>query len=116
MDHHERELPADQTLRTRSGQSEELLEQMRDAILAQEQLQVQLRAAVKELSEALRLQNRPAAQERPDPQLQLLEARIRGVEQRADLTADQLQGILQSRIWRIFVRAGGFLLRLRRRN
>jgi hypothetical protein len=120
MDHHEPEFSADPALQTRSGQSEEALAQMRDdlrdAIRAQEQLQVQLRAAVKELSEALRNQLRPTALERPDPQLQLLQARIRGVEQRMDRTAEQLKGILQSRIWRTLVGAGGFLLRLRHRK
>lgn len=120
MKHHERELPANHALQTRSGQSEEVLAQMRDdlceAIRAQEQLQVQLRAAVRELSEALRHQHRPATLERPDAQLQLLEARIRGVEQRVDRTAEELKGILQSRIWRTLVRTGGFLLRLRNRK
>jgi ATP phosphoribosyltransferase len=120
MDHHEGELPADDALQTRSGQSEEVLAQMRDdlrdAIRAQEQLQVQLREAVEELSEALTHQRRPTALERTDPQLQLLEARIRGVEQRVDRTAEQLKGILQSRIWRTLVGAGGFLLRLRHRK
>ncbi|PYT19020.1 MAG: hypothetical protein DMG59_01970 [Acidobacteria bacterium] len=118
MDLEEQGSPTRRATEERLRQFEETLAEvrgeLRTAIRAQEQLQVQLRSAVEELSEALRqrsLNNGPPVPERPNPQVQRLEARIRGVEQRLDRMGEQLASILESRIWRTLVKGGGFLLR-----
>ena len=85
-------------------------EELREAIRAQEELQVQLRAAVKELSETLSRQPAQAT----DVELQRIDIRMRSIEQRLNATGDQLRSILQSRIWRALVSIGGFFLRFQR--
>ena len=84
------------------------------ALREQEHLQDQLRIMLEEVSIRLRatdLDPRGSQTNRPDPQIARIEARIRGIEQRTDQMAGQLTGILESRIWRTLVSAGGFFLR-----
>jgi len=84
---------------------------LREAVRAQEQLQGELRAALGELSETL---GRAAPSSgRSDPEYLLLERRLKIVERDLTLATQQLQSILQSRIWRTLVAAGGLLLGFR---
>jgi len=82
---------------------------LREAVRAQEQLQVELRAAVSELSETLGRIGATGSQ-RSDPEYLRLERRLRTVEEDLKLANGQLRTILQSRIWRTLVAAGGVLL------
>ena len=93
---------------------DEMREQLREAIRAQERLQDQLRAAVSEFSQAIAQQQRSAAVSPGDREFQRLESRLRGVEQRLNRTSEQVQAILQSRIWRTLVKVGGVLLRFQK--
>jgi hypothetical protein len=93
---------------------DEMREQLSDAIRAQERLQDQLRAAVSEFSQGIAQQQRSAAVSPGDREFQRLESRVRGLEQRLNRTSEQLQAILQSRIWRTMVKVGGVLLRFQR--
>src|SRR5438552_291256 len=110
MDHHEQDCQAHHALESRCAKLEETLAQMRgelrDAIRAQDELHVQLRAALRELSQVLSQPYPPAALERLDQDQRRLESRMMWVEQRLDRTAEKLQGILGSRIWRALVRVG----------
>jgi len=86
---------------------------LREAVRAQEQLQAELRAAISELSETLgrsgAMRSGPS-----DPEFLRLERRLRVVEEDLKLATDQLHRILQSRIWRTLMAAGGLLLGFRR--
>jgi DNA repair exonuclease SbcCD ATPase subunit len=93
---------------------DELRRQLREAIRAQERLQDQLRTAVSELSQAFAQQQRSTAVAGGDREFQRLESRVRGLEQRLNRTSEQVQAILQSRIWRTMVKMGGVLLRFQR--
>jgi DNA repair exonuclease SbcCD ATPase subunit len=97
-----------------SASVDEMREQLREAIRAQERLQDQLRAAVSEFSQAIAQQQRSAAVSPGDREFQRLESRLRGVEQRLNRTSEQVQAILQSRIWRTLVKVGGVLLRFQK--
>ncbi|MGH9665005.1 MAG: hypothetical protein ACRD9L_11330 [Bryobacteraceae bacterium] len=80
------------------------------AITAQERLHEQLLAALEELSEALRRRNGPSRTvEHGDPQIQKLEAHLRGIEQRVDRASGQVTSVLESRIWRTLVRGSSIL-------
>jgi hypothetical protein len=102
-------------VRTDHGEEEpaRLRSDLREAVRAQERLQVELRAAVSELSETL-VRNDATACDRFDPEYLRLERRLRAVEQDLKLTTEQLQSILHSRIWRTLAAAGGLLLGFRR--
>ncbi len=87
------------------------------AIDAQERLHEQLRLAVDELSKIR--SGSTVRQEFREPEgtslaLLRIESRMRGIEQRLEQVAEQLTGILESRIWRTLVKGGGFLMRFTR--
>jgi hypothetical protein len=117
MDHLEGESPGDRSLASRNAQLEQMLARthgdLADAIRAQQELQVQLRAAIDALSQAAR---HPKSNGDSETNVQRLESRVRGIEQRLEKTSEQLQGVLQSRIWQTLVKAGSFLLRLNGSN
>jgi hypothetical protein len=92
---------------------DEMREQLHEAIRAQERLQNQLRAAASE-SLAIAQQQRSPVVSPEEREFQRLESRLRGVEQRLNRTSEQVQAILQSRIWRTLVKVGGVLLRFQR--
>src|SRR5215469_13746883 len=84
------------------------------AIDAQERLYEQLRLAVDELSKIRcgpKVKPETRAPEGIGLALQRIESRMRGIERRLDQVAEQLSGILESRIWRTLVKGGGFLMR-----
>ena len=85
---------------------------LREAVRAQEQLRVELRAAANELSETLGRIG--TTSDRFDPEYLRLDRRLRTVEGDLKLATEQLQSVLQSRIWRTLVAAGGLLLGFRR--
>lgn len=84
---------------------------LRRAIQAQEELQAQLKLAVEELSNVRRNGNAKARAFETATQIQRIESRLRGFEQRLDRIATQVTGILQSRIWRTLMKGGGILMR-----
>jgi DNA repair exonuclease SbcCD ATPase subunit len=98
----------------RAGDLDEMREQLSEAIRDQERLQDQLRAAVSELSQAIGQQQRSPAASPGERELQRLESRVRGVEQRLNRTSEQVQSILQSRIWRTLVKIGSVLLKFQK--
>jgi predicted RNase H-like nuclease (RuvC/YqgF family) len=93
---------------------DEMRRQLHEAIRAQERLQDELRAAVSDLSQAFAQQQRSTAAAGGDREFRRLESRVRGLEQRLNRTSEQVQAILQSRIWRTMVKVGGVLLRLQK--
>lgn len=87
------------------------------AIDAQERLHEQLRLAVDELSKVRsepKIKQEIRVPEGTSLALQRIESRMRGIERRLEQVAEQLTGILESRIWRTLVKGGGFLMRFTR--
>lgn len=115
------ENPAAHASEDRISRLEETVAQLRGDLLraidAQERLHQDLRLAVDELSKVRcesKVKEEFRAPQGASVALDRIESRVRGIERRLEQVAQQLTGMLESRIWRTLVKGGGFLMRFTR--